>query len=430
MAESKLALLPDRGVVSVEGPDAAKLLQGVITNDMDLIAQQGALHAGLLSPQGKILFEFFVVKGPDGFCLETARAKAAELAERLKMYKLRADVAIKDASADYTVAAIWGAVGEHAPEGTGPAPLRFADPRLAALGLRELTTLRSDWALGGEDAQSATQEEYHAYRIGLGVPEGGKDYAFGDAFPHEALFDQLHGVSFEKGCYVGQEVVIAHAESRHGAAAHSSARRRLATSRERCLDRRRRCRNRHARLGRRRPRPGADPPRPRRRVHRQGRNPARRRRARACRHPRLGALQVGSQTRGLQRMSRATDAKIVRCTWAGSDAEYQRYHDEEWGVPLKTDRAIFEKLVLEGFQAGLSWITILRKRENFRRAFDRFDPQRIAKYGAKDFARLMADEGIVRNRAKIEATIDNAKALSAAARAHDPQDVPRRLSRR
>ena len=207
MAENKLALLPDRGVVSVEGPDAAKLLQGVITNDMDLMAQQGALHAGLLSPQGKILFEFFVVKSPDGFCLETARAKAAELAERLKMYKLRADVAIKDASADYTVAAIWGGDGERAPQGTGPAPLRFADPRLAALGQRELTTLRSDWALGGEDAQSATQEEYHALRIGLGVPEGGKDYAFGDAFPHEALFDQLNGVSFEKGCYVGQEVV-------------------------------------------------------------------------------------------------------------------------------------------------------------------------------------------------------------------------------
>ncbi len=109
-------------------------------------------------------------------------------------------------------------------------------------------------------------------------------------------------------------------------------------------------------------------------------------------------------------MSGATDTGIVRCTWAGSDAEYQRYHDEEWGVPLKTDRAIFEKLVLEGFQAGLSWIIILRKRDSFRRAFDRFDAERIAKYGAKDIARLMADAGIVRNRAKIEATIDNAKA--------------------
>ena len=109
-------------------------------------------------------------------------------------------------------------------------------------------------------------------------------------------------------------------------------------------------------------------------------------------------------------MSKQREPALVRCTWAGNDAEYQRYHDEEWGVPLKTDRAIFEKLVLEGFQAGLSWITILRKRENFRRAFEKFDPKRIASYGAKDVARLMADQGIVRNRAKIEATVDNAKA--------------------
>jgi DNA-3-methyladenine glycosylase I len=109
-------------------------------------------------------------------------------------------------------------------------------------------------------------------------------------------------------------------------------------------------------------------------------------------------------------MSAAPKKALIRCTWAGNDAEYQRYHDEEWGVPLKTDRAIFEKLVLEGFQAGLSWITILRKRDNFRRAFDKFDPERVARYGAKDIARLMADEGIVRNRAKIEATIDNAQA--------------------
>ncbi len=110
-------------------------------------------------------------------------------------------------------------------------------------------------------------------------------------------------------------------------------------------------------------------------------------------------------------MSRATEAEIVRCSWAGGDAEYQRYHDEEWGVPLKTDRAIFEKLVLEGFQAGLSWITILRKRENFRAAFHGFDAERIARYGARDVARLMANEGIVRNRLKTEATIDNARAL-------------------
>ncbi len=100
-----------------------------------------------------------------------------------------------------------------------------------------------------------------------------------------------------------------------------------------------------------------------------------------------------------------------RCPWVGiADVEYTRYHDEEWGVPLTRDEALFEKLALEGFQAGLSWLTILRKRQNFRRAFDGFDTARIARYKAKDVARLMKDEGIVRNRAKIEATIDNARA--------------------
>jgi DNA-3-methyladenine glycosylase I len=106
----------------------------------------------------------------------------------------------------------------------------------------------------------------------------------------------------------------------------------------------------------------------------------------------------------------ATD-DATRCRWAGKDPLYMRYHDEEWGVPMTDDRAMFEKLVLEGFQSGLSWITILRKRENFRKAFHRFDAQRIARYGTKDIARLMADEGIVRNRLKVEATIDNARAL-------------------
>ena len=101
-----------------------------------------------------------------------------------------------------------------------------------------------------------------------------------------------------------------------------------------------------------------------------------------------------------------------RCPWAGiDDTEYARYHDEEWGVPKTDDRALFEKLVLEGFQSGLSWLTILKKRPNFRKAFHEFDAGRIARYGAKDIARLMGDAGIVRNRLKIEATIDNARAL-------------------
>lgn len=102
---------------------------------------------------------------------------------------------------------------------------------------------------------------------------------------------------------------------------------------------------------------------------------------------------------------------LTRCTWVGiEDPVYAHYHDTEWGVPKTGEIDLFEKIVLEGFQSGLSWITILKKRENFRRAFDRFEPEKIARYDDADKARLMADAGIVRNRLKIEATIDNARA--------------------
>ncbi len=100
----------------------------------------------------------------------------------------------------------------------------------------------------------------------------------------------------------------------------------------------------------------------------------------------------------------------ARCKWCAGDAEYQRYHDEEWGVAQRDDRALFEKLCLEGFQAGLAWITILRKRDRFREVFHGFEPERIAAMGPADVERLMGDAGIVRNRLKIEATISNAKA--------------------
>ncbi|MBC2730554.1 DNA-3-methyladenine glycosylase I [Thiobacillus sp.] len=102
-----------------------------------------------------------------------------------------------------------------------------------------------------------------------------------------------------------------------------------------------------------------------------------------------------------------------RCTWCGTDPLYCAYHDEEWGVPLHDERALFEFLILEGAQAGLSWFTILKKREGYRRAFNHFDVERIARYGEADVARLMADAGIVRNRLKIESTITNARATLA-----------------
>jgi DNA-3-methyladenine glycosylase I len=103
-------------------------------------------------------------------------------------------------------------------------------------------------------------------------------------------------------------------------------------------------------------------------------------------------------------------ADKIRCDWCGSDPLYRTYHDKEWGVPLHDERALFEFLILEGAQAGLSWLTILKKREGYRRAFDNFDVERIARYTEADVARLMADPGIVRNRLKIESTIANARA--------------------
>lgn len=104
---------------------------------------------------------------------------------------------------------------------------------------------------------------------------------------------------------------------------------------------------------------------------------------------------------------------LARCTWCGQDPLYVEYHDSEWGVPVRDERELFERLILEGAQAGLAWITILRKRDGYRRAFAGFDAQRIARYDEDDRARLMADAGIVRNRLKIDATIGNARALLA-----------------
>ena len=113
---------------------------------------------------------------------------------------------------------------------------------------------------------------------------------------------------------------------------------------------------------------------------------------------------------------------LVRCFWPGTDPLYVAYHDTDWGVPERDSRALFEKLLLDGFQAGLSWITILRKRDNFRRAFDGFEPERIARYGDKKIASLMQDAGIVRNRAKIEGSVISARAYLEMARTQSFSD--------
>jgi folate-binding protein YgfZ len=193
------SLLPSRAVLKIGGADAHKFLQGLVTNDIGKVHGGHAVHAGLLSPQGKVLFDFFLVAEGDGFLVDVAREQKDELLKRLGFYRLRAAVEIA-ADPSRQIAACWG--GKPAEL---PGAILYADPRLPALGYRAfLAAGESPAALGCE---LASEQDYHAFRISLGVPEGGKDYVFGDAFPHEALFDQLHGVDFAKGCFVGQEVV-------------------------------------------------------------------------------------------------------------------------------------------------------------------------------------------------------------------------------
>lgn len=199
MSHCHAALLPSRGVLRLAGPDARKYLQGLITSDIDKAQEGQAIHAGLLSPQGKILFDFFVVGADGGYLIDAAQEKAGELAKRLAFYRLRAQVEIGEETA-LAVAAAWGGA-PRAPEGA----IVYTDPRLPELGFRILLQAGSN--VGDLGCTAASEVDYHARRIRLGVPEGGLDYGFGEAFPHEALFDQLNGVDFAKGCYVGQEVV-------------------------------------------------------------------------------------------------------------------------------------------------------------------------------------------------------------------------------
>lgn len=199
MSECRTALLSDRAAVRVTGDVARNFLQGLITNHIDKAKPGSAVHTGLLTPQGKILFDFFVVPDGDGYLLDVAKAKAAELVQRLGFYRLRAQVEIA-ADPSFAIAAAWGS-----PPALPKGAIVYADPRLPELGLRILLPANAN--IGDLGCALATEDEYHARRIALCVPEGGRDYVFGDAFPHEAMFDQLNGVDFEKGCFVGQEVV-------------------------------------------------------------------------------------------------------------------------------------------------------------------------------------------------------------------------------
>jgi folate-binding protein YgfZ len=202
----KAALLPDRGVVKVTGEPARAFLNGLLTADMGTVSPAHARFAALLTPQGKIIVDCIVAEAPEadggGFFLDCPRALAPAFAAKLNFYKLRAKVVVEDLSERLAVMAAWDG------SGTTEYGLVYADPRLPALGQRIIVppNLVAETAkdLGAELADAGA---YEAHRIALGVPCGGVDFAYGDAFPHETDMDQLAGVDFAKGCYVGQEVV-------------------------------------------------------------------------------------------------------------------------------------------------------------------------------------------------------------------------------
>jgi tRNA-modifying protein YgfZ len=202
----KAALLPDRGVVRIVGAPARDLLNGLLTADMAEVTAERAAFAALLTPQGKIVVDFIVVEAlpadGGGFLLDCPRELAGLLVQKLNFYKLRAKVTVDDLSPSLGVLAVWDDAAPVA------GPQGYADPRLAALGRREFIQPHLAAATAGErGADLVDPHDYDARWIALGVPQGGVDYAYGDTFPHEADMDQLGGVSFAKGCYVGQEVV-------------------------------------------------------------------------------------------------------------------------------------------------------------------------------------------------------------------------------
>jgi tRNA-modifying protein YgfZ len=202
----KAAFLTDRGVVKVSGEDARNFLNGLVTTDITLVRPGLGRFGALLTPQGKITVDFLVTEAPSGhgggFLIDCPRALAPGLATKLGFYKLRAKVAVENLSDDLGVMAVWDG------EPTVKPDLTFADPRDASLGWRILAPepLAQKVAdlIGAELVEASS---YEAQRIGAGVPRGGLDFIYGDAFPHETNMDRLHGVDFDKGCYVGQEVV-------------------------------------------------------------------------------------------------------------------------------------------------------------------------------------------------------------------------------
>jgi folate-binding protein YgfZ len=197
----KACLLRDRGIVALEGAEAAKFLQRLVTNSVYDIPAGESRYAALLTAQGKLMFDFFIVplpEGPDaGFFIDCVKDQAEAIARQLNFLKMRAKIAIADRSSDYVVAAIWDGAAP-----AGVATVVYKDPRAPNMGLRMIAPAAAVAAF--DDSGEAA---YEAHRVAEGVPKGGIDFLYGDAFVQEANIDWMNGVDYKKGCFIGQEVV-------------------------------------------------------------------------------------------------------------------------------------------------------------------------------------------------------------------------------
>ncbi len=198
---TKIVTLLDRAVIFVSGSEAKNFLQNIITNDLERLNKMPVIMAALLTPQGKISYEFFILEHDDGFLLETARGGLDELFKKLNLYKLRADVQIEDWSLSHMVVWLDGQDDRGGVHGR-----LYKDPRHEQMGWRGIVSVEA-MAAFSEGHEPGSMDDYLAHRLMVGMPEGGYDYAFGDIFPHEAGLDILEAIDFQKGCYVGQEIV-------------------------------------------------------------------------------------------------------------------------------------------------------------------------------------------------------------------------------
>jgi folate-binding protein YgfZ len=212
MTKARLVELPGRGVLAVAGEDRVAFLQGLVSNDVGRVAPDRAVYSAFLTPQGKFLLDFFMTSDGERLLLECAAARLSEFAKKLRIYKLRSKVDLADVTSEFNSLAAFGdgaldGLGLPDEAGAGKAclgGLAFTDPRLASMGARLIVPAEADTGTLG--IETGSMEDYDGHRITLGIPDGARDMEVDRTVLLEAGFDELNGVDWEKGCYMGQEL--------------------------------------------------------------------------------------------------------------------------------------------------------------------------------------------------------------------------------